>query len=82
MGEDDCCIVCLKETACAAVSADSYRDGRSSMRELAEAALAGKCPDGPLYYVSKAWYVISYLCCNHFGFINIYISFVSTATLQ
>ncbi|XP_024995811.1 ubiquitin carboxyl-terminal hydrolase 26 isoform X3 [Cynara cardunculus var. scolymus] len=55
LGEDDCCIVCLKETACAAVSADSYRDGRTSMRELAEAALAGKCPDGPLYYVSKAW---------------------------
>lgn len=55
LGEDDCCIECLKETARATVSADSYRDGRTLMKEYAEAALAGKCPDGPLYYISKAW---------------------------
>nr|GEV53258.1 ubiquitin carboxyl-terminal hydrolase 26 [Tanacetum cinerariifolium] len=55
LGEDDCCIECLKETARSTVSADSYRDGRTSMRELAESALAGKCRDGPLYYVSKSW---------------------------
>ena len=57
MGEDDCCIECLTETARSTVSADSYRDGRTSMRELAELALAGKCRDGELYYVSKSWYV-------------------------
>lgn len=55
LGQDDCCIECLKETARATVSADSYRDGRTLMRELAESALAGKCPDGQLYYVSKSW---------------------------
>lgn len=55
LGEDDCCIECLKETARATVSADSYRDGRTMMKEYAEAALAGKCHDGPLYYISKAW---------------------------
>ncbi|KAL4565064.1 hypothetical protein LXL04_029146 [Taraxacum kok-saghyz] len=55
LGKDDCCIECLKETARATVSADSYRDGRTLMKEYAEAALAGKCLDGPLYYVSKSW---------------------------
>ncbi|CAI9284968.1 unnamed protein product [Lactuca saligna] len=55
LGENDCCIECLKETARATVSADSYRDGRSVMKEYAEAALAGKSLDGPLYYISKAW---------------------------
>ncbi|KAI7752502.1 hypothetical protein M8C21_015853, partial [Ambrosia artemisiifolia] len=48
LGEDDCCIECLMETARTTVSADSYRDGRTSMRELAELALAGKCSDGQL----------------------------------
>lgn len=55
LGENDCCIECLMETARATVSADSYRDGRTLMRELAESALAGKCPDGQLYYVSRTW---------------------------
>ncbi|KAL8264057.1 hypothetical protein R6Q59_022187 [Mikania micrantha] len=55
LGEDDCCIECLMETAHAMVSADSYRDRRTLMRELAESALAGKYPDGQLYYVSKSW---------------------------
>ncbi|XP_071730513.1 ubiquitin carboxyl-terminal hydrolase 26 [Rutidosis leptorrhynchoides] len=55
LGEDDCCFECLMETARATVSAESYRDIRTSMRELAESALAGKCPDGQLYYVSKSW---------------------------
>ncbi|KAA8528196.1 hypothetical protein F0562_035553 [Nyssa sinensis] len=52
---DDYCIDCLFEGARTMVCADSYKDRRTSMKELAEAALAGKCPDGPLYYVSKAW---------------------------
>ncbi|GJX90872.1 glutamate--tRNA ligase, cytoplasmic [Tanacetum coccineum] len=30
-------------------------DGRTSMRELADSALAGKCRDGQLFYVSKSW---------------------------
>lgn len=52
---DDYCVACLLETSRTMVSANSYRDGRTSMRELAEAVLAGKCLDGTLYYVSKTW---------------------------
>ncbi|GAB2222929.1 hypothetical protein Droror1_Dr00017061 [Drosera rotundifolia] len=51
----DCCKVCLLDVAREAVNANSYRDTRASMKELAEAALAGKCFDGTLYYVSKPW---------------------------
>ncbi|XP_052209579.1 ubiquitin carboxyl-terminal hydrolase 26 isoform X2 [Diospyros lotus] len=55
LAKDDYCIDCLFEGAHSMVSAESYRDRRALMKELAEAALAGKCLDGPLYYVSKAW---------------------------
>nr|XP_043628066.1 ubiquitin carboxyl-terminal hydrolase 26 [Erigeron canadensis]XP_043628067.1 ubiquitin carboxyl-terminal hydrolase 26 [Erigeron canadensis] len=55
LGEDDCCTECLVETARATVSADSYRDRRTLMREPAESALAGKSPDGQLYYISRSW---------------------------
>ncbi|GAB4837638.1 Ubiquitin carboxyl-terminal hydrolase 26 [Ancistrocladus abbreviatus] len=55
LGNNDCCINCLMSAAREAVSANSYRDRRASMRELAEAALGGKCLDGTLYYVSKNW---------------------------
>lgn len=44
------------------VSADSYRDQRTLMREVAEAVLAGKCLDGTLYYVSRSWYVLIRVC--------------------
>lgn len=57
MAKDDYCVYCLLEVARNMVSADSYRDRRTSMKELAEAALAGKCLDGPLYCVSRTWYV-------------------------
>ncbi|KAI8561630.1 hypothetical protein RHMOL_Rhmol04G0355400 [Rhododendron molle] len=55
LAKDDYCVYCLLEVARNMVSADSYRDRRTSMKELAEAALAGKCLDGPLYCVSRTW---------------------------
>ncbi|XP_057511125.1 ubiquitin carboxyl-terminal hydrolase 26-like [Actinidia eriantha] len=55
LAKDDYCVDCLFEVAHGMVSADSYRDRRTSMKELADAALAGNCLDGPLYYVSKTW---------------------------
>ncbi|KAH7859363.1 hypothetical protein Vadar_000087 [Vaccinium darrowii] len=55
LAKDDYCVHCLLEVARNMVSADSYRDRRTSMKELAEAALAGNCLDGPLYCVSKTW---------------------------
>lgn len=55
LAKDDYCIDCLFHEARTMVSANSFRDRRTSMREVAEAALAGKCLDGKLYYVSKTW---------------------------
>ncbi|XP_068659466.1 ubiquitin carboxyl-terminal hydrolase 26-like [Aristolochia californica] len=52
---DDYCIKCLEDLAKTTVSADNYRVRRLSMKEIAEAALAGNCPDENLYYVSRAW---------------------------
>jgi ubiquitin carboxyl-terminal hydrolase 48 len=53
---DDFCMVCLKDGAKNAVSADVYRDRKDSFKNLAEAALAGSCSDSPSYFISKAWY--------------------------
>nr|DAD45493.1 TPA_asm: hypothetical protein HUJ06_003723 [Nelumbo nucifera] len=55
LSNKDNCINCLLDGAHSMVSADNYRDRRASMKELAEAALAGRSFDGPLYYVSRAW---------------------------
>lgn len=55
LANNDYCTDCLLHEASTMVSADSYRDRRTSMKEIAEAALAGTCFDGPLYFVSKAW---------------------------
>ncbi|KAL6953118.1 Ubiquitin carboxyl-terminal hydrolase 26, partial [Sarracenia purpurea var. burkii] len=55
LAKDYYCTDCLFEVARSMVSADSYRDRRTTMKDLADAALAGKCLDGPLYYVSKTW---------------------------
>ncbi|KNA18641.1 hypothetical protein SOVF_068810 isoform A [Spinacia oleracea] len=55
LGKDDYCIDCLIDSASAIVTADSYRDRRAYMKEFAEAALAGNCPDGKQYYISKPW---------------------------
>ncbi|XP_059653831.1 ubiquitin carboxyl-terminal hydrolase 26 [Cornus florida] len=52
---DDYCVDCLLEGAHTMVSADSYKDRRKLMVELAVAVVAGKCLDGTLYYVSKTW---------------------------
>ncbi|XP_057955457.1 ubiquitin carboxyl-terminal hydrolase 26 isoform X2 [Malania oleifera] len=55
LANDDYCTSCLIDGARTMVSADSYRDRRTLMKELAEVALAGNCPDGTLYYVSRPW---------------------------
>ncbi|CAI9109033.1 OLC1v1008768C1 [Oldenlandia corymbosa var. corymbosa] len=55
LGKDDWCNDCLLEVARTMASADNYRDERILMKDIAEAALAGKIKDGKLYYVSKSW---------------------------
>ncbi|XP_020396160.1 UBP26 isoform X3 [Zea mays] len=55
LNSDDFCMECLKDGAKSAVSADVYRERRASLKTLAEAALAGNCPDGPSYFISKTW---------------------------
>lgn len=55
LSNDDICIDCLRDEAKTAVCADDYRDKKASLRQLAEAALAGKYLDGPLYFVSRPW---------------------------
>lgn len=55
LAKDDYCTDCIRDEARGLVCADSYRDRRMLMREIAEAALAGTHPDGKLYYVSKTW---------------------------
>lgn len=55
LSKNDYCIDCIFETAHTKARADSYRDQRSLMKELAEAALARECFDGKLFYISKTW---------------------------
>lgn len=55
LSKDDVCMECLKDGAKTAVSADVYRDQKASLKNLAEAALAGRVPEGPSYFVSKSW---------------------------
>jgi len=55
LSSDDCCMECLKDGAKNAVSADVYRERKASLKNIAEAALAGNCPDGPSYFISKTW---------------------------
>lgn len=55
LSSDDHCRDCLIDGARTLVSADSYRDRRTSMKQIAEDALAGRCEDGT-YFVSRAWY--------------------------
>lgn len=55
LANNDYCSDCLIHEASTMVSADSYRDRRTSMKEVAEEAFAGKYFEGPLYFVSKAW---------------------------
>ncbi|XP_062022879.1 ubiquitin carboxyl-terminal hydrolase 26 [Rosa rugosa] len=51
---DDSCTICLIDGARDVVSADSYRDRRILMKQVAEDAIAGRCSDGT-YYVSRSW---------------------------
>lgn len=51
----DHCLDCLIDVAHTVVCADSYRDRRKLMKEIAEDVLLAKCEDGA-YYISKAWY--------------------------
>nr|GMD75431.1 ubiquitin carboxyl-terminal hydrolase 26 [Ipomoea batatas] len=55
LANDDHCMECLFEMARTMARADSYRDRTALMKDLAEAALAGKCLDGKLFYISKSW---------------------------
>ncbi|KAL3829381.1 hypothetical protein ACJIZ3_018183 [Penstemon smallii] len=55
LAKGDNCIDCIFEIGRNMARADIYRDKRSLMNELAEAALAGEPLDGKLYYVSKSW---------------------------
>ncbi|KAF9687194.1 hypothetical protein SADUNF_Sadunf02G0068300 [Salix dunnii] len=48
------CMTCLIDGAQSVVSADSYRDQRILMRDLANDVIAKKCSDGA-YFVSKTW---------------------------
>ncbi|WOK98779.1 ubiquitin carboxyl-terminal hydrolase 26 isoform X1 [Canna indica] len=57
LSNDDICITCLRDEAKNAVCAIDYRDRKASLKQLAEAALAGNYPDGPSYYVSRAWLI-------------------------
>lgn len=55
LSKNEYCETCLFQGAHSTASADTYRDRKGPLIELAEAAIAGNCPDGPLYYVSKNW---------------------------
>lgn len=62
--KDDYCMTCLVDGARTVVSADSYRDHRKSMKEIADSVLSGKFLDGT-HYLPKAWYD---QWCKHFAF--------------
>ncbi|KAL3630133.1 Ubiquitin carboxyl-terminal hydrolase 26 [Castilleja foliolosa] len=67
--KDDYCTGCIFEMGRNMQRANMYRDQRSLMKELAEAALAGEPLDGKLFYMSKAWCSLfkqnSPLCSGH-----------------
>ncbi|KAL8045205.1 hypothetical protein ABFX02_08G097900 [Erythranthe guttata] len=55
LAKSDYCADCIFEMGRNLVRANVYRDQKSLMKELAEAALSGKPLDGELYYISKSW---------------------------
>jgi ubiquitin carboxyl-terminal hydrolase 48 len=57
LDKESYCFECLLEKAKSMVHADSYRDRRMLMRDVAEEVITGKkCLDGEaLYYVSRTW---------------------------
>ncbi|KAJ6939241.1 hypothetical protein NC651_005626 [Populus alba x Populus x berolinensis] len=54
LSNSNCCMTCLIDSAQSVVSADSYRDQRALMRDLANDVITKKCSDGT-YFVSKTW---------------------------
>ncbi|KAI4316238.1 hypothetical protein L6164_024237 [Bauhinia variegata] len=54
LSDSDCCWDCLIDGARSVVSADTYRDRRESMKQLARGILDGNCLDGK-YYISRPW---------------------------
>ncbi|KAK7260825.1 hypothetical protein RIF29_27123 [Crotalaria pallida] len=54
LSHDDHCWDCLIDGAQNAVSADTYRGQRESLKQLARDILDGNCQDGK-YYVSRPW---------------------------
>ncbi|KAK7384819.1 hypothetical protein VNO78_30522 [Psophocarpus tetragonolobus] len=54
LSHDDCCWDCLIDGAKNVVSADSYREQRESLKQLARYILDQNCEDG-MFYVSKPW---------------------------
>lgn len=54
LSNSDYCRDCLIDAARNLVCAESYRDRRKFMKEIAESVLSGNCSDGT-YCVSKAW---------------------------
>ncbi|KAK9104970.1 hypothetical protein Scep_021814 [Stephania cephalantha] len=57
LADADYCIDCLMESARSMVRADDYRGQRTTMKEVAEAAISGKFHDGNLFYISRAWLI-------------------------
>ncbi|XP_051140687.1 ubiquitin carboxyl-terminal hydrolase 26 isoform X2 [Andrographis paniculata] len=55
LAKSEYCVDCIFDMGRNMMRANIYRDQRSEMRGLAEAALAGGHSDGKLYYVSKPW---------------------------
>ncbi|KAL8477228.1 hypothetical protein ACS0TY_029500 [Phlomoides rotata] len=55
LSKDDYCTDCIFEMGSNMRRANIYRDQRSLMKDIAEAALSGEPLDGILYYISKSW---------------------------
>ncbi|KAF6170260.1 hypothetical protein GIB67_013235 [Kingdonia uniflora] len=55
LSSEDYCLDCLMDGAKTMIRSVEFRDQRATMKQIAEAALAGKFSDGMLYNVSKAW---------------------------
>ncbi|KAI3451487.1 hypothetical protein Pfo_008152 [Paulownia fortunei] len=72
LAKGDYCIDCIFEMGRNMVRADIYRDQRSLMKELAEAALAGEPLDGKLYYISKSW-CFSFQQNSHLSILTLYL---------
>lgn len=66
MTNEDICMDCLIAGARNVVCADSYRDRRISMKEIALSVLSGNYPDGT-YFVSRTWYCLNILRFSYYA---------------